>query len=116
MGPLWGVLENRYYIDAFYMRAIVFPVRDRLSAGVNWFNRYILDGVVNGSAMAARGLSLVVKGFDTYVIDGMVNGVGNLAGASGGLLKYIQSGNVQRYAAFLFVGVIALVIVFTRIA
>jgi NADH-quinone oxidoreductase subunit L len=116
MGPLWGVLENRYYIDAFYMRAIVFPVRDRLSAGVNWFNQNILDGIVNGAAMAARGLSLVVKGFDTYVIDGIVNGVGNLAGASGGLLKYIQSGNVQRYAAFLFVGVIALVIVFTRIA
>ena len=28
MGPLWNVLEHRYYIDAFYMRAIVYPVRD----------------------------------------------------------------------------------------
>jgi hypothetical protein len=30
-------------------------------------------------------------------------------------LRYIQSGNVQRYAAFLFTGVVILAIIFTRI-
>jgi hypothetical protein len=49
------------------------------------------------------------------VIDGAVNGAGNLAGFTGGLLRYIQSGNVQRYAAFLFTGVVVLAIIFTRI-
>ena len=32
MGVVWNVLENRYYIDAFYMRAIVRPVRDTWSS------------------------------------------------------------------------------------
>ena len=42
------------------------------------------------------------------MIDGVVNGAGSLAGFTGGLLRYVQSGNVQRYAAFLFAGVVVL--------
>ena len=49
------------------------------------------------------------------VIDGAVNGLANIAGFTGGLLRYIQSGNVQRYAAFLFTGVVVLAVIFTRI-
>ncbi|HEX7247927.1 MAG TPA: NADH-quinone oxidoreductase subunit L, partial [Actinomycetota bacterium] len=75
MGPLWNVLERRYYIDAFYMRAIVYPVRDGLSGAVNWFNQNVIDGVVNGAAMAARGSGQVVAWFDRTVIDGTVNGI-----------------------------------------
>ena len=32
----WNVLQHRYYIDDFYMRDIVLPIRDRASAWVNW--------------------------------------------------------------------------------
>ena len=83
LGPVWGVLENRYFIDAFYMRAIVYPVRDTLSSGVNWFNQHVLDGVVNGAALVARGLASMVMWFDRNVIDGIVNGTGRAAGKSG---------------------------------
>jgi NADH-quinone oxidoreductase subunit L len=115
IGPMWNVLENRYYIDAFYMSAIVYPIRDTWSAAVNWFNQTILDGVVNGVAMGTRGLAQLVNLFDHDVIDGAVNGAAGTAGFSGGILKYIQSGSVQRYMAFLFVGVLVLAIVFTRV-
>ena len=112
VGPLWTVLENRYYIDAFYMTAIVYPVRDRLSAAVYWTNQNILDGVVNGMGILARALARLVSWFDRMVIDGFVNSVGDTAGEAGGLLRYLQSGNMQWYAVGLFVGVIALTIVF----
>jgi len=115
LGPVWTALEQRLYIDAFYMRAIIYPVRDKLSASVYWFNQNILDGIVNGVAAATRGVSQLVNLFDRDVIDGTVNGLAGTAGFSGGLLKYIQSGNVQRYMAFLFVGVIVLAIVFARV-
>jgi NADH-quinone oxidoreductase subunit L len=115
LGPVWTALQQRLYIDAFYMRAIVYPVRDKLSASVYWFNQNILDGIVNGVAAATRGVSQLVNLFDRDVIDGTVNGLAGTAGFSGGLLKYIQSGNVQRYMAFLFVGVIVLAIVFARV-
>jgi NADH-quinone oxidoreductase subunit L len=114
LGPFWGLFQNRYYIDAFYMRAIIYPVRDRLSAAVYWFNQNIIDGVVNGVAALARGVSVVVYWFDRNVIDGFVNAVGSGAEEGGGLLKYLQSGNVQWYAVGLFVGVIALTIIFVR--
>ena len=52
--PVWTTLENRYYIDAFYMRAIVYPVRDTWSAGVYWFNQNVLDAVVNGDPDVAE--------------------------------------------------------------
>ena len=115
MGPLWNVFQQRYYIDAFYMRWIIYPVRDTWSKGVYWFNQNVLDAVVNGAAMASRGLSVVVMWFDRNVIDGIVNGSGRTASRSGRILKYAQTGNVQWYAVALFVGVLALTIVFIRI-
>ncbi len=116
LGPMWNVLQHRYYIDAFYMRAIIYPTRDTLSAAVYWTNQHVLDAAVNGAAALARGLSHVIMWFDRTIIDGFVNGLGETAGSTGGLLKKVQSGNVQWYAAGLFVGVIALAIAFIRIA
>ena len=114
--PGYSLLEHKYYLDDLYMQGIVYPIRDRVSAAVYWVNQHVLDGVVNGMAALARGLSKLVMIFDRRVIDGAVNGVGDVARGSGGILRYLQSGNVQRYAVFLFAGVIALAIVFTRVA
>ena len=57
LGPVWGVLQRRYYIDDVYMRGHR-PARSatRWSAGVYWFNQHVLDGIVNGAATLARGL------------------------------------------------------------
>jgi NADH-quinone oxidoreductase subunit L len=115
LGPVTTLLENRYYMDDFYLKGIVLPIRDRVSAAVYWTNQKILDGAVNGAGALARAFSRLVAWFDRRVIDGAVNGAANTAGFTGGLLRYIQSGNVQRYAAFLFAGVVILAIVFTRI-
>jgi NADH-quinone oxidoreductase subunit L len=115
LGPVWNLLEHRFYIDDFYMDRIVYPVRDTLSAAVYWFNQHILDGIVNGAGLTARGLAQVVNLFDRGVIDRGVNGIAGTAGVTGGLLRYIQTGNVQRYIAFLFVGVLVLAIVFAKL-
>jgi len=115
LGPVWNLLERRFFIDDFYMTFVIYPVRDALSAAVYWFNQRVLDGIVNGAGLATRALGQVVNLFDRGVIDRGVNGVAGTAGATGGLLRYIQSGNVQRYMAFLFVGVLVLAIVFAKL-
>jgi NADH-quinone oxidoreductase subunit L len=115
LGPVWGLLERKFYIDDFYMAFIVYPVRDKLSAAVYWFNQHILDAIVNGAGSVTRGVAQAVNLFDRGVIDRAVNGVAGTAGATGGLLRYIQSGNVQRYIAFLFVGVLVLAVVFAKL-
>ena len=58
---------------------------------------------------------MAVNLFDREAIDGAANGIGIGAGETGGLLRYLQSGNVQRYLVFLFAGIIALTLVFTKL-
>jgi NADH-quinone oxidoreductase subunit L len=115
LGRAYTLVSNKYYIDDFYWNGVVRPVRDDLSAGVYWNDRHIIDGVVNGAAAFTKTLGNGVNWFDQKVIDGAVNGLANLAGFTGGLLRYIQSGNVQRYAVFLFAGVVVLAVIFTKI-
>ena len=115
LGPGYALLENKYYLDDIYLRGIVRPIQYRLSAAVSWLDRTVIDGIVNGVARLTRGVSSGVHGFDLRVIDGAVNGIAQTAGFTGGILRYIQSGNVQRYAAFLFAGVVVMAIVITRI-
>ena len=66
------------------MRRIVLPIRDRVSAWVDWTNRRMLDGVVNGAGLLARGVAVMVSWFDRTFIDGAVNAIGGLTGATGG--------------------------------
>jgi NADH-quinone oxidoreductase subunit L len=115
LGGAYTLVSNKFYLDDIYWKGIIRPVRDNLSAAVYWTNQNILDAAVNGAAAFARALGRGVRRFDDTVIDGIVNGLANIAGFTGGLLRYIQSGNVQRYAAFLFTGVVVLAIIFTRI-
>ena len=79
-------------------------------------HQVVLDGAVNGAGWVARGLSRIVNWVDRRWVDGFVNAVGGFTGATGGLLKYLQNGNVQWYAVLLFVGVVALSIVFVQMA
>ena len=115
LGPFYTLLERKYYLDDIYLRGIVRPVQYPIARGVYWTNQNILDAIVNAAGWLARKLGVVVNVVDRRVVDGAVNGVAAGAGASGGLLRYIQSGNVQRYAVFLFVGVAILAIAITRL-
>ena len=113
LGGAYTLVSNKFYLDDIYWKGIVRPIRDDVSSGVYWNDRHIIDGVVNGAAAFKRVVA--TPGDRLKVIDGAVNGLANIAGFTGGLLRYIQSGNVQRYAVFLFAGVVVLAIIFTRI-
>jgi NADH-quinone oxidoreductase subunit L len=115
LGPVYTVLDNKYYLDDVYWKGIIRPIRDEVAAAVYWTNQKVLDGAVNGAGVVAKAFSSAVSWFDRNVVDGAVNGAASIAGFTGGLLRYVQSGNVQRYAAFLFTGLVVLAIVFTRI-
>ena len=110
---MYRFVENRYYLDHLYLRGIVKPVQYRLSKAANWINQRVLDGAVNGTAAGtlatARGTYRVL---DQQVVDFAVNGAAGLTGLSGGILRYVQSGNVQRYAAVLFAAIAIFVALF----
>jgi NADH-quinone oxidoreductase subunit L len=109
-------VANKYYLDDFYLKGIVKPIQYPVARATYWTNQKILDGAVNGAGRGAVALSRPVYDvLDQQVIDFAVNGAAGLTGYSGGLLKYIQSGNVQRYAAVLFGAVAVFVALFVLV-
>jgi NADH-quinone oxidoreductase subunit L len=115
LGPAYTLLDRKYFLDDIYLGGIVRPTQYRLSAAVDWSNRVILDGLVHSFAWFTRLFSRFTDAVDRNVVDGAVNRVAIGTGWTGGLLRYIQSGNVQRYAVLLFVGTAILAVIFTRI-
>jgi NADH-quinone oxidoreductase subunit L len=102
-------LENKYYLDDLYEKIIVYGIKAPIARITYWFDQRGIDGVVNGlgreTRRAARAAYDVV---DQQVVDGAVNGLAETTGETGGLLRYVQSGRVQRYALTLFAAVGAL--------
>jgi NADH-quinone oxidoreductase subunit L len=111
----WGykVLENKYGLDILYERGIrddaVMP-----AASFSYFvNQKIIDGVVNAVGIGARYIGgFLYKYVDQGAIDGTVNGTGLASEESGQLLRRIQTGKVQQYAALFFVGASVFVLAF----
>ncbi len=115
LGPLYTLLERKYYLDDIYLRGIVRPIQYSVSRFIYWTNQRILDGVVNGFARMTRGFGTGTDAVDRHLVDGAVNRIAIGTGWTGGLLRYIQSGNVQRYAVILFAGLAILAVIFTRV-
>ncbi len=84
--PLQNVLENKYWVDEFYMSFIVDPLR-RVG---QWFYR-VSDG---------------------KVIEGAVNGIGKYTVAAGAYVARLQTGLLSMYALSFFVGVALILLYF----
>jgi NADH-quinone oxidoreductase subunit L len=89
LGALYTLFRRNYYMDDLYDEGVRKPIQYPIAEGTAAFDRTVIDGAVNGVGTETRRLS--------------------------GLLRYIQSGNVQRYAVFLFAGVAILAFVITRL-
>ena len=85
--PVQRLLENRYYIDRFYEDFLVGFLFYRVGGGL---------------------LSL----FDRYVVDGAVNGVAWAAGQAGDWGRRVQSGQLQTYGAIAFTGLAVMLVIY----
>jgi NADH-quinone oxidoreductase subunit L len=98
-----NVLVNKYYFDWLYTDVITGFVKGPLARAANWFNKHVLDGIVDGTGKGAvRAGQFVYDNIDQKVVDGAVNGAGITASESGGVLRHLQSGRIQQYAALFF--------------
>ncbi len=99
----YALLANRYYLDHLYTGIIVGGIKGPIARAAYWVNQNILDGIIHGVAAGSRGAAHIAYDvIDQKVVDGLVNGAGASAEESGGLLRTIQTGRVQQYAAVLF--------------
>jgi NADH-quinone oxidoreductase subunit L len=101
-------LENNYYLDALYTDGIVYAIKSPIAQASYWFDQYVIDGIVNAFGIASRRVAdFVYRYIDQDLIDGAVNGAGFSAEEGGTVLRRIQTGRVQQYAAIFFgIGVV----------
>lgn len=107
-------LLNKYYLDHLYEGVVVAGIKGPIARASYWVNQKVIDGVVNTAGKSTTAFGRVVYRFvDQEVVDGAVNGLAAEADQAGGLMSYIQTGRVQRYALILFgsVGLLALLLV-----
>jgi NADH-quinone oxidoreductase subunit L len=104
---------NKYYLDDLYLAGIVRPVQYTLARAAYWTNQHVLDAAVDGSAAGTVATAGVMYNtVDQHMVDFAVNGAAGLTGWSGGMLRYVQTGHVQRYAAVLFAAIALFVAIF----
>jgi NADH-quinone oxidoreductase subunit L len=111
-------LEKKYYLDVLYENIIIAGIKGPIARGAYWFDQHVIDKIVNGLGSGAKKAGRVTyELIDQKVVDGAVNDIAEVTGETGGLLRYVQSGRVQRYALLLFaaVGLLALALLIFNI-
>jgi NADH-quinone oxidoreductase subunit L len=106
------VLANKYYVDEFY-NATVIRFTLVLARVLWWFDANIVDGLVNLTRHITvfafgHGSSL----FDKYIVDGAVNGVASVAQGGSRALRRAQNGLVQNYALVMGGGIVLITVVY----
>jgi len=108
---LYRVVVNKYFVDEIYGRIILTPYY-ALCRAASWFDRYIVDGAVNGAGYFTLGTSYTSVGFDTYIVDGLVNLTGYTVRGASWVFRRFQTGIVQSYATAMVLGIFILVSVY----
>ena len=101
---LHKLLLNKYYVDEIYDAVFVNRIKD-LSTGFGLFDAKVIDGLgVNGSAWLARAFSRVSMWWDKWVVDGLVNFVGKFTELLSAPVRVFQTGVFSSYAVFILLG------------
>jgi NADH-quinone oxidoreductase subunit L len=110
--PIYNLLYEKYYVDELYDATVISGTL-MVCRILWWFDANIVDGLVNLTRhitviALGHGSSL----FDKYVVDGAVNGVAYGARQGSGAARRMQSGLVQNYALVMGGGIVLLAAVY----
>jgi NADH-quinone oxidoreductase subunit L len=104
------IVFNKYYVDEIY-QATAINGSVAFSNICSWFDRCVIDGIVNFFGNAARFFAWINGLWDAFVIDGAVNGLGALVALSSRAAKSLQTGRIQTYLYAVLGGAIVLIVI-----
>jgi NADH-quinone oxidoreductase subunit L len=110
-GVPYRTFLDKWWVDELYDATVVRGTL-ALAAALAWFDRVIVDGIVNGAATVARVVGELVGHFDQRVVDGAVNGFANGTWSFGRTVKQIQTGAISAYLFIVVTGVLGGVLVY----
>ena len=109
---LYKLSYNQWYFNQLYNIAIVKTVL-ALAAALTWFDKWVIDGIVNYFAVMGKFMAGIAAWVDTYLVDGFVNGTGKLVLMAGNVVRRFQNGKVQAYLFSMLVVVLLLYVLKT---
>jgi NADH-quinone oxidoreductase subunit L len=112
-GFFYRLFDRKWYFDEIYQ--VVFVNGCLLLANIlSAFDKYVIDGMVNGAAALTRFFSWLNGLFDQYIIDGIVNAVANITFWVGNKARRVQTGNINGYLYGILIAVALAIIVKIR--
>jgi NADH-quinone oxidoreductase subunit L len=111
LGPVYKVLENKYYFDELYDRIFVKPMYWLAENVVYRFmDRTVIDGFLHFVARASSWIGTNLRRWiDMLIINrGIGDGIGFGTNRFGRMLRVIQTGSVQEYllVGLVFIGLV----------
>jgi len=99
LGPLYALLQNKYYFDELYDVVFVKPsfwISEVFS--YRWMDRGVIDGILHTVARVAYSLGGIFRNYiDVPIINGFGDFVGEGTKKLGRTFRVIQTGRVQQY-------------------
>jgi NADH:ubiquinone oxidoreductase subunit 5 (subunit L)/multisubunit Na+/H+ antiporter MnhA subunit len=106
-GPIYGFLVKKWMFDELYNAVFVRPTL-ALARASSQFDKWIIDGIVNGLAQITELLSRAEGLFDNIAVDGLVNLTARIVYAVGDWGRGLQTGRLRNYLMVLAVALVGL--------
>ncbi|MCK5315639.1 MAG: NADH-quinone oxidoreductase subunit L [Anaerolineales bacterium] len=112
LGPVFTVLENKYWVDELYRALFVNPyiaISRFLAETIDWrfWHDWFHDTLL---ARSYRHFARFLSGpVDLGVIDGIANGLADFTTASAASMRKLQTGYVRNYALSVFIGIVLII-------
>ncbi len=99
LGPVYTLLENKYYFDEMYDRVFVKPATWLAETFTyKWMDRVVIDGFLHSVARTAQLVGTFLRDkIDLPIINGFGDAVGAITAKAGEKVRRIQTGRVQQY-------------------
>ncbi|HYO88176.1 MAG TPA: proton-conducting transporter membrane subunit, partial [Candidatus Limnocylindrales bacterium] len=113
LGPMYPVLQNKYYFDEIYTAVFVRPVQ-WISANVVYvfIDKGIIDGFLHLTARVFTFAGDVIKVLNKWLIDGVGDGIPEVIARFGVWFRFSQTGRVQQYMLFALVAMMLIMLLF----
>lgn len=113
LGPVYPILQNKYYIDEFYVRVFIKPLQwFSKNIAYEFIDKGIIDGTLHLIARVFTWVGNLLKYLNLWLIDGVGDGIPILIARFGGWIRWVQSGRVQQYMLLITIATLLIALVF----
>ena len=110
--PIYTFLVHRWYVDELYHAVFVLPTL-WVARFISAIDTQVIDRFIHSLAWIAKRIASIDAWFDRVVVDGIVNLAGRATWKAGLELKRMQTGSLRQYVMFIVVGTVAIFVLAT---